>query len=177
MDLEYKISGYHFQNRKKVFYEGKISLFPDGKIVGLSKDEDYNYEGKKFVFGFYKKEFITNLYFIRTSQLNESIKKMTLYSLTKENFNSESFEGTYKGFWIGVEPYFEGRISKALGIPEMEDRLRNIFQQKPEESLKKLEDLYFLPIIVHYFSEDILERLDSVPNYIREKAELTISKT
>lgn len=177
MNLEYKVSGHYFQEMKKGFYKGRISLFPDGKIVGLLEDEDYKDQGKKFVLGFYKKDFIENIYFIKTPRLDNSIKMILIYSLTKENLNSNNFDGTYKGFYIGIEPYFKGISSKALGIPEMSDTLRSIFQQKSEKkTLKKLEDLDFLPITLRYFNEEILDRLDSLPHCFRQNVELTISK-
>lgn len=177
MSLKYELSGHYFQKMKKGFYEGKISLFPDGKIVGLLEDKDYKDQGKRFVLGFYKKDFIENIYFIKTPLIDESVKQIFIYSLTKENLNSRNFNGTYKGFWIGLDSCFEGEFSKALGIPKMSDKLKNIFQQKPDEdSLKKLEDLYFLPITFHYFSEEILDRLDSLQHCFRQNAELTISK-
>jgi len=138
MNLEYKVLGYYFQRNKKGFFGGHISFSKDNKIVGIIEDNDYKDDGKRFVIGLYERDMSSNLYFIKSGRIKNTKQFSFIYSLTKEDFSSENFEGKYKGFWIPVESNFEGETSEFLGIPGIILDLKEIFSQEPsEKSLKK----------------------------------------
>ncbi|MEK6914679.1 MAG: hypothetical protein AABW83_03445 [Nanoarchaeota archaeon] len=177
MNLDYKVDGYYFDNGKKGFYSGKIDLISDNRIIGLIEDQDYKHEGKRFIIGFYYNNPIQSIIFIKTPKIEETTKRIFLYSLTNNKFDTENFDGIYEGFWIGIEPDLDGEMSKLLKINQMSYELKKILKQKPTlESLDKLKNIDSYLLKINYFKEITLNILDSIPSVFKERSKLLISK-
>ena len=156
---EFDINGYYLLDGRKSKHDGKVSLYPDGKLLGGIYT--HNSDGSKYtrlLVGLYDRE-ASSVQFLKVPFPGQRLVPV-LYSLTSETLSDGRFPiGDYRGFWLDIPIPMIMPIANAVSGGEV--RVTRELILLPASELRET-----------YFNDELAERIEELGARFRNKGAL-----